>query len=101
MMRDERTQMGPADATLARAGSAENLDSLPEPPTSDEPMRTEELRDWLVQALGIQRYPSTLIAGSDGTIRANHTGYVDAVQMSADLRRVLEETPAVAQAQTP
>jgi len=56
---------------------------------------------WLVQALGIQRYPSTVIAGSDGTIRANHTGYVDAIQLSADLRRVLEETPAVAQAQTP
>ena len=36
----------------ARAGSAENLDALLEPPTSDEPMRTEELRDWLVQALG-------------------------------------------------
>lgn len=37
--------------TSARAGSAENLDALLEPPTSDEPMRTEELRDWLVQAL--------------------------------------------------
>lgn len=36
----------------ARAGSAENLDALLEPPTSDDPMRTEELRDWLVQALG-------------------------------------------------
>jgi RNA polymerase sigma-70 factor (ECF subfamily) len=36
----------------ARAGSPENLDVLLEPPTSDEPMRTEELRDWLVQALG-------------------------------------------------
>jgi RNA polymerase sigma-70 factor, ECF subfamily len=36
----------------ARAGSPENLDALLEPPTSDEPMRTEELRDWLVQALG-------------------------------------------------
>ena len=36
----------------ARAGSQENLDGLLEPPTSDEPMRTEELRDWLVQALG-------------------------------------------------
>src|ERR1700737_1423185 len=36
----------------ARAGSQENLDALLEPPTSDEPMRTEELRDWLVQALG-------------------------------------------------
>src|SRR5471032_721021 len=36
----------------ARAGSPENLDVLQEPPTSDEPMRTEELRDWLVQALG-------------------------------------------------
>jgi RNA polymerase sigma-70 factor, ECF subfamily len=35
----------------ARTGSAENLDALLEPPTSDEPMRTEELRDWLVQAL--------------------------------------------------
>jgi RNA polymerase sigma-70 factor (ECF subfamily) len=35
----------------ARAGSAENRDALLEPPTSDEPMRTEELRDWLVQAL--------------------------------------------------
>src|ERR1700730_6435204 len=34
----------------ARAGSAENLDALLEPPTSDEPMRTEELRDWLVPA---------------------------------------------------
>ncbi len=36
----------------ARAGSAENLDALLEPPTSDEPMRAEELRDWLSQALG-------------------------------------------------
>jgi RNA polymerase sigma-70 factor (ECF subfamily) len=35
----------------ARTGSAENLDALLEPPTSDEPMRTEELRDWLVQGL--------------------------------------------------
>jgi RNA polymerase sigma-70 factor (ECF subfamily) len=35
----------------ARAGSPENLDVLLEPPTSDEPMRTQELRDWLVQAL--------------------------------------------------
>jgi RNA polymerase sigma-70 factor (ECF subfamily) len=35
----------------ARAGSLENLDAVLEPPTSDEPMRTEELRDWLVQAL--------------------------------------------------
>src|SRR6202044_946721 len=33
----------------ARAGSQENLDALLEPPTSDEPMRTEELRDWLGQ----------------------------------------------------
>jgi RNA polymerase sigma-70 factor (ECF subfamily) len=38
--------------STARAGSQENLDALLEPPTSDEPMRTEELRDWLVQALG-------------------------------------------------
>jgi RNA polymerase sigma-70 factor, ECF subfamily len=36
----------------ARAGSAENLDASVEPPTFDEPMRTEELRDWLVQGLG-------------------------------------------------
>jgi len=36
----------------ARAGSGENLDAPLEPPTSHEPMRTEELRDWLVQALG-------------------------------------------------
>src|SRR6201996_6484434 len=36
----------------ARAGSQENLDALIEPLTSDEPMRTEELRDWLIQALG-------------------------------------------------
>ena len=35
----------------ARAGSMENLDAHPLPPTSDEPMRREELRDWLVQAL--------------------------------------------------
>jgi RNA polymerase sigma-70 factor, ECF subfamily len=35
----------------ARMGSAENLDVLAEPPTSDEPMRAEELRDWLGQAL--------------------------------------------------
>lgn len=35
----------------ARAGSPENLDVLLAPPTSEEPMRTEELRDWLVQAL--------------------------------------------------
>jgi RNA polymerase sigma-70 factor, ECF subfamily len=38
--------------SAARAGSQENLDALLELPTSDEPMRTEELRDWLVQALG-------------------------------------------------
>jgi RNA polymerase sigma-70 factor (ECF subfamily) len=36
----------------ARAGAGENLDAPLLPPTSDEPMRTEELRDWLVQALG-------------------------------------------------
>jgi RNA polymerase sigma-70 factor, ECF subfamily len=36
----------------ARAGSQENLDALLEPPTSDEPIRTEELRDWLVKGLG-------------------------------------------------
>src|SRR5579863_154253 len=36
----------------ARAGSPENLDVVLEPPTTDEPMRAEELRDWLVQALG-------------------------------------------------
>lgn len=35
----------------ARAGAVENLESPLELPTSDEPMRTEELRDWLVQAL--------------------------------------------------
>src|ERR1700760_4978508 len=40
-----------ASRSSARAGSPENLDVLLEPPTSDEPMRTEELRDWLVQAL--------------------------------------------------
>lgn len=37
--------------SLARAGSTENLDVLPELPTSDEPLRAAELRDWLVQAL--------------------------------------------------
>lgn len=37
--------------SLARSGSAENLDVLSELPTSDEPMRAAELRDWLVQAL--------------------------------------------------
>lgn len=37
--------------SCARAGAGENLDSPLELPTSDEPMRTEELRDWLVQAL--------------------------------------------------
>ncbi len=37
--------------SAARASSMENLDVLPEPPTSDEPMRREELRDWLIQAL--------------------------------------------------
>jgi RNA polymerase sigma-70 factor, ECF subfamily len=36
----------------ARSGSVENLDTQLEPPTSDEPMRAEELRDWLVRALG-------------------------------------------------
>src|SRR6201992_3912919 len=35
----------------ARANAGENLDTSLLPPTSDEPMRTEELRDWLVQAL--------------------------------------------------
>jgi RNA polymerase sigma-70 factor (ECF subfamily) len=35
----------------ARAGAGENLEAQLPPPTSDEPMRTEELRDWLVQAL--------------------------------------------------
>jgi RNA polymerase sigma-70 factor, ECF subfamily len=38
--------------SAARAGSQENLDAVLELPTSDEPMRTEELRDWLLQALG-------------------------------------------------
>jgi RNA polymerase sigma-70 factor, ECF subfamily len=37
--------------SAARFSSQENLDVLPEPLTS-EPMRTEELRDWLVQGLG-------------------------------------------------
>src|ERR1700759_4606503 len=36
----------------ARGGSAENLDVLLDPPPSEEPMKAEELRDWLVQALG-------------------------------------------------
>src|SRR2546430_2748696 len=36
----------------ARGSSLENLDVLLQPPTSEEPMRAEELRDWLVQALG-------------------------------------------------
>jgi RNA polymerase sigma-70 factor (ECF subfamily) len=36
----------------ARGGSAENLDVLLDPPTTEEPMKAEELRDWLVQALG-------------------------------------------------
>jgi len=35
----------------ARAVTAENLDTLLQPPTFDEPMRIEELRDWLRQAL--------------------------------------------------
>jgi len=35
----------------ARAGILENLDTPHEPPTSDEPMRATELRDWLSQAL--------------------------------------------------
>jgi RNA polymerase sigma-70 factor, ECF subfamily len=35
----------------ARNDAHENLDSIPPPHTGDEPMRTEELRDWLVQAL--------------------------------------------------
>jgi RNA polymerase sigma-70 factor, ECF subfamily len=35
----------------SRAEVPENLDSPLLPPTSDEPMRAEELRDWLVQAL--------------------------------------------------
>ena len=38
--------------TSARSSSVENLEALPELPTSDEPMRAEELRDWLVQGLG-------------------------------------------------
>jgi RNA polymerase sigma-70 factor (ECF subfamily) len=38
--------------SAARAGSSENLDVLPELPTTDESIRNEELRDWLVQALG-------------------------------------------------
>jgi len=38
--------------TSARSSSIENLEALPELPTSDEPMRAEELRDWLVQGLG-------------------------------------------------
>lgn len=37
--------------SLARAGSTENLDMLPELPTSDEPLRAAELRDWIVRAL--------------------------------------------------
>ena len=56
---------------------------------------------WLVHALGIQRYPSTVIAGPDGTIHANRSGYMDGTQLAGDLRRMLEETPALAQSQTP
>jgi RNA polymerase sigma-70 factor, ECF subfamily len=37
--------------SAARTGSSENLDALLDPPTTDEPMRAEELRDWLLQAL--------------------------------------------------
>ena len=37
--------------SASRAGVMENLDTPLPPPTSDDPMRTEELRDWLVQAL--------------------------------------------------
>lgn len=35
----------------SRAGALQNLEGLLPPPTSVEPMHTEELRDWLVQAL--------------------------------------------------
>ena len=37
--------------SCAKAVPVENLDALLQPPTSTEPMRTEELRDWLHQAL--------------------------------------------------
>lgn len=37
--------------SAARTGSTQNLDALLDPPTTDEPMRAEELRDWLLQAL--------------------------------------------------
>src|ERR1700737_2847983 len=37
--------------SAARTGSSENLDALLAPPTTGEPMRAEELRDWLLQAL--------------------------------------------------
>lgn len=39
----------------ARAGSTENLDTPLHPPTSEDSMRSEELRDWLVQ--GLARLP--------------------------------------------
>jgi thiol:disulfide interchange protein len=56
---------------------------------------------WLVQALGIQRYPTLMIAAPDGTIRATHTGYMDAAALLADLKRILDEAPVVAQSTTP
>ena len=56
---------------------------------------------WLVQALGIHRYPSIVISAPDGTIRATHTGYMDAGTLFADLQRILDEAPVVAQSTTP
>src|SRR5215470_14387462 len=38
--------------TAARTVPSENLDAALLPLTSDDPIRSEELRDWLVQALG-------------------------------------------------
>ena len=57
---------------------------------------------WLVQALGVLAAISTIvIAGPDGTIRATHSGYMDATTLFADLQRLLDAPAVVAQSTTP
>jgi thiol:disulfide interchange protein len=57
---------------------------------------------WLVNALGITRYPTIVISAPDGTIRTSRTGFIDSATMQAELRRILDDLPpVVAQSTTP
>jgi thiol:disulfide interchange protein len=56
---------------------------------------------WLVQALGIDRYPTIVISAPDSTIRTNRSGYIEANTLLAELQRILNDTPVVAQSTTP